>query len=160
MAAFTIRSLRPSDARGLAPWLADSEPWRTLGYPPAVWPGYFASVFADPTREADLVETDDLAAAGLAVVRRGVLLGDYLELFAIAPAARRRGLGRALLEHVEARVLARTQNFYVCVSDFNVGGQKLYESAGYSQVGRLDDLVVAGRAELLLRKTTGPLRRA
>ena len=156
---FTIRLLRSSDTSPLVSWLSASEPWRTLGYPADAWPGYFQALTVDPMREADVIDIDDVSAAGLAVVRRHVLLGDYLELFAIAPAARRRGLGHALLAHVEARVFQRTTNLYLCVSDFNIGGRAFYESAGYRDVGRLDDLVVPQRAEILMRKTTGPVRR-
>jgi ribosomal-protein-alanine N-acetyltransferase len=154
----TIRPLRSSDAPELGSWLSTSEPWRTLRYPPEAWPGYFQSLTADSMRDADVIEVGDIPAAGLAVVRRHVLLGDYLELFAIAPAARRRGLGQALLAHVEARAFARTTNLYLCVSDFNAEGRAFYELAGYREVGRLDALVVPERAEILMRKTTGPVR--
>jgi ribosomal protein S18 acetylase RimI-like enzyme len=156
---FTIRPLRSSDATALASWLSESEPWRTLGYPTEAWPGYFQALTADSRREADVIVLDEVPEAGLAVVRRQVLLGDYLELFAIAPAARRRGLGHALLAHVEARAFIRTTNFYLCVSDFNADGRAFYESAGYREVGRLENLVVPGHAELLMRKTIGPARR-
>ena len=150
-----IRPLDAADIASLGAWLPDSEPWRTLGYPPANWPPYFNDVRADPAREVDVIEWQG-GVGGVAVVRRGVLLGDYLELLAIAPAARRQGLGHALLAHLEARVFSRTRNFYLCVSDFNVDARAFYRDAGFREVGVLDDLVVAGRAEVLMRKTTGP----
>jgi len=157
---FTVRPWRPSDTAPLASWLSLSEPWRTLGYPADAWPAYFDSLGADPAREADIIGTDDIPSAGLAVVRRHVLLGDYLELLAIAPAARRRGLGHALLAYVEARAFGRTTNVYLCVSDFNAEGRAFYQSAGYLEVGHLDALVVSRHSEVLMRKTIGPARRA
>lgn len=45
----------------------------------------------------------------------------------------------------------------MCVSDFNHGARRLYGRLGYRLVGELTDYVVAGRSELLLRKTVGPL---
>jgi len=45
----------------------------------------------------------------------------------------------------------------MCVSDFNTGARRLYERLGYRLVGELTDYIVAGRSELLLRKTGGPL---
>ena len=41
----------------------------------------------------------------------------------------------------------------VCVSDFNHAARRFYARSGYQQVGTLGDLLVAGSAELLLRKT-------
>lgn len=154
-----IRPLESGDEPVIADWIAGSDPWRTLGYVPAEWPRILAAIARDEAREAEVITVDG-RPVGLAVVGRRVLLGDYLELFAIAPASRGRGLGRALLSHVEARVLSRTRNFYLCVSDFNREARAFYAAAGYEEVGRLDDLIVSGRAEILMRKTRGPARPA
>jgi [ribosomal protein S18]-alanine N-acetyltransferase len=107
--------------------------------------------------EAWVIEAEG-AVAGIALVRRNFLAGDYLELFAVAPAARRKGLGACLLADLERRVFARTKNFFVCVSDFNRGGRRFYERSGYREVGPIPDLLVAGADEILLRKTIGPAR--
>ena len=100
----------------------------------------------------------DGGVAGLALVRPRFLGGDYLELFAVAAAARGRGLGAALLAHLETVVFARARNFFVCVSDFNDGARRFYARHGYAHVGTLPDLLVRGSAELLLRKSSGPVR--
>jgi ribosomal-protein-alanine N-acetyltransferase len=153
-----IRALADADVARISDWLSRSEPWRTLGTPAAQWPEYLRSAIADPAREADVVALDG-EPCGLAVVRRHVLLGDYLELLAVAPASRRQGIGRMLLDHVERRAFGRTRNLYLCVSDFNLDARVFYRGAGYGEVGVLDDLVVQGRAEVLMRKTVGPVRR-
>jgi [ribosomal protein S18]-alanine N-acetyltransferase len=153
-----VRPLRDSDVASIREWIGESEPWRTLGFTADEWPNYFSDVLADPSRESDVVEWRG-AVGGLSVVRRRVLLGDYLELFAIAPAARRHGVGRALLAHLEARVFARTPNFYLCVSDFNLDAREFYRRQGFVDVGMLDDLLVRGGTEVLMRKSTGPSRR-
>ena len=72
--------------------------------------------------------------------------------------ARTRRCGATLLAHVEAIAFARGRNLFVCVSDFNDGAPRFYGRQGYEQVGTLPDLLVRGSAELLLRKTVGPVR--
>ena len=135
--------------------LLDSDPWRRLGYSAADWNRLLATPLEG--REG-LVLVADGAVSGLALVRRNFLAGDYLELFAVAAAVRGRGLGAAFLAHLESMVFARARNFFVCVSDFNDGARRFYASHGYAHVGTLPDLLVRGSAELLLRKSVGPVR--
>jgi ribosomal-protein-alanine N-acetyltransferase len=135
--------------------LLDSDPWRRLGYGRDDWLRLLATPLVD--REAWVATTGD-TVAGLAVVRPRFLTGDYLEVFAVAEAVRGQRCGAVLLAHVERVVFARARNFFVCVSDFNLGARRFYARHGYARVGTLPDLLVGGSAELLLRKTTGPLR--
>ena len=151
----TIRRLRAADRPALIALLASSDPWLRLGYTAADW----RRLLGAPLREREVwVIADADGARGLAVVRKSFLAGDYLELLAVAADARGRRLGARLLEHVERTVFARARNLFVCVSDFNRGARRFYRRQGYAQVGRLDELLVAGSAEILLRKSTGPLR--
>lgn len=141
--------------RPLVALLASSEPWLTLGYGTADWRRLLGGPLA--SRDAWVID-DGGRARGVALVRRGFLAGDYLELLAVDASTRSRGLGARLLAHCEAEVFARARNFYVCVSDFNADARRFYRRHGYVQVGRLDDLLITGSAEILLRKTTGPAR--
>jgi len=50
-----------------------------------------------------------------------------------------------------------TINIFTRVSSFNKRAQDLYRRLGYRAVGGLKDYIVAGRSEILLRKTIGPL---
>lgn len=151
----TIRGLERRDVRALVALLASSEPWLTLGYVAEDWRRLLGGPLA--SRDAWVIDVGG-RARGVAIVRRGFLAGDYLELLAVDAAVRSRGFGARLLAHCEADVFARARNFFVCVSDFNAEARRFYRRHGYVQVGRLDDLLVAGRAEILLRKTTGPAR--
>jgi ribosomal protein S18 acetylase RimI-like enzyme len=149
-----IRPFTAADSPAVIAFL-DSDPWRRLGYGVADWNRLLAIPLEG--REG-LVLVADGAVAGLALVRRNFLAGDYLELFAVAAAVRGRGLGAVLLAHLESMVFARARNFFVCVSDFNEGARRFYASHGYAHVGTLPDLLVGGSAELLLRKSVGPVR--
>ena len=149
-----IRSFAAGD-RDAAVALLDSDPWRRLGYTRADW----LRLLETPLEGREgFVAVADGGVAGLALVRPRFLGGDYLELFAVAAAERGRGLGAALLAHLETVVFARARNFFVCVSDFNDGARRFYARHGYAHVGTLPDLLVRGSAELLLRKSSGPVR--
>jgi len=148
----TVRAYEAEDRDSIVSMLADRDPWRRLGYTQSDW----QTLLTPPLRgrEGWVLERAG-AAAGIALIRLQFLRGDYLELFAIAAGCERQGLGRLLLTEVERKVFARTRNLFVCVSDFNHVARRFYARSGYQQIGALDDLLVAGSAELLLRKTIG-----
>jgi [ribosomal protein S18]-alanine N-acetyltransferase len=150
-----VRAYRAEDRGAVTAMLVDRDPWRRLGYAAADWDRLLTIPLAG--REGWVIERNGVPA-GFALVRRGFLLGDYLELFVIAGNAARSGLDRKLLIAVERAVFARSRNLFVCVSDFNTGARRFYESQEYQDVGGLSDLLIAGSTERLLRKTTGPAR--
>jgi ribosomal-protein-alanine N-acetyltransferase len=152
----TVRSYHPDDRAAVIGMLADSDPWKRLGYAAHHWERLFAPL--PPGRDGYVVEVNK-DVAGLALLRRHFLFGDYLELLAIAPSRQRHGLGRTLLTHVERVVFARSTNLFVCVSDFNAAARDFYRRHGFREVGPIPDLLMSGSSEILLRKTTGPARR-
>ena len=150
-----VRTMIVEDRDAVMALLMDSEPWARLGYARSDWEQYFSPL--PQGREAFVMEQDG-QVAGIAVVRQKFLLGDYLELFGVAKQARRTGLGKMLLAHVESLVFARAMNLFACVSDFNQSARKFYARQGYQEIGSIPDLIVAGSAEVLLRKTVGPAK--
>ncbi|HVA89290.1 MAG TPA: GNAT family N-acetyltransferase [Chloroflexota bacterium] len=83
----------------------------------------------------------------------GFGLGGYLKLLGVHAAARGRGVGGALLDHVEWLADQHGQrDLFLLVSDFNAPAQAFYRARGYTQVGEIPDLVVSGIAELIFRK--------
>lgn len=152
-----LRPYRAEDRPAVLPWVHGLDPWVTLGFGEADWDARLQALAGDTTRDVDVAELDG-RVVGLMVVRRAFLFGDYLETLAVAPDAQRRGVGRALLTHAETRAFGRSQNFFLCVSDFNAAGRAFYERCGYTVVGLLPHLVVAGHDEILMRKSTGPAR--
>jgi ribosomal protein S18 acetylase RimI-like enzyme len=154
-----IRIARPSPtvARRQAAWLVAQEPWRGLGYREAPLARYLARM----TRERSLWVAVPAARAearrsaaplGVIVATDGFLLGGFIALLAVRPEASGHGIGRALVEHVAARVFAKRRWLFVSFDGNNHLAARFYRRLGFARVGRLPDLVAAGRVEILLRK--------
>jgi ribosomal protein S18 acetylase RimI-like enzyme len=150
-----IRDMKPSDHDAVVRLLAESDPWKTLGYSSADWNRIFCPL--PQGRDAYVVEMKG-KVAGIAIVREKFLLGDYLELLGIALWARGKGLGGTLLKHIEPIVFGRTKNLFACVSDFNEQARAFYKKHGYQEIGPMPNFLIPGSAEMLLRKTAGPAR--
>jgi ribosomal protein S18 acetylase RimI-like enzyme len=144
-----------ADAEWAAAAMARSEPWVTLGT------GFERSLklLGNETRERYLAEVDAERAGFLVISMQGAFVG-YVQLLGVAEAFRGRGVGKALIEFAEKRIFRETPNVFICVSDFNADAQAFYARLGYQRVGELKDFLIAGHAEILLRKTIGPIRPA
>lgn len=150
-----VRSMAAEDRTSVMELLADSDPWKKLGYQANDWDKYFTPL---PDGRDSYVAVQNGRVAGIAVVRQKFLLGDYLELLGVANWARKTGLGGRLLAHVETVVFARTKNLFACVSDFNDHARNFYKKQGYQEIGPMPNFLIPGSAEILLRKTAGPAR--
>ncbi len=130
-----------------------SEPWLTLGR------GYESglAMLRDTSRERHAAVRGDQLAGFVVLLMQGALVG-YLQTICVAPEQRGNGVGRALMDYAEALVFARYANLFLMVSDFNQPAQRFYAQLGYERIGVLHDYLVAGRSEILMRKTRGPIR--
>lgn len=144
-----------AEAEACARLMAESEPWLTLGR------SYQASlgIVRDPNREVYIARDEEGVAGFLILCMTGAFIG-YIQTIAIQPDRRGQGLGTRLIDFAERRILAEAPNVFMCVSSFNRDARRLYERLGYHVVGELTDYIVQGHSEILLRKTTGPLRPA
>jgi ribosomal protein S18 acetylase RimI-like enzyme len=133
--------------------MAQSEPWKTLGR------DYEASLrsISDPAKEVYVALLDGKVAGFVVINMHGAFVG-YIQSVCVAPGQRGNGIGSALLEYAEQRILREAPNVFVCVSSFNSGARRLYERLGYAVVGELRDYIVKDHSEILLRKTIGPLQ--
>ena len=140
------------EAEACARMMAASEPWTTLGR------GYEEQlgIITDPSREV-YVAVAGGEVAGLVVVEMNGSIRGYVKSICVAPGRRGTGIGSRLMAHAEERILGETPNVFLCVSDFNEGARRFYRRLGYEEVGELRDYLVAGRSEVLMRKTVGPL---
>jgi ribosomal-protein-alanine N-acetyltransferase len=150
-----VRLMTANDRADVVELLVGTDPWKRLGYQAKDWDSYFTPL---PQGRDSFVVEQDGRVVGIAVVRQKFLLGDYLELLGVADWARGKGLGGQLLTHVEEAVFARVKNVFACVSDFNDQGRKFYKKQGYQEIGPMPDFLIPGSAEILLRKTAGPVR--
>ena len=96
-----VRPMTVEDRATVIELLADSDPWKRLGYQASDWDCYFTPL---PQGRDSYVVDQNGRAAGIVVVRQKFLLGDYVELLGVADWARGKGLGGRLLAHVEAAV--------------------------------------------------------
>jgi ribosomal protein S18 acetylase RimI-like enzyme len=152
-----IRAMQAEDRAEIVQLLGESDPWRTLGYTIADWNRIFCPL---PQGRDSYVAELGGRVAGVALVKQKFLLGDYLELLGVAEWARQKGIGSLLLKHVEQLVFERTKNLFACVSDFNQSARDFYKKQGYQEIGPMPNFLIPGSAEILLRKTAGPTRKA
>ncbi len=150
-----VRPMTAEDRAAVVELLADSDPWKRLGYHEKDWDSYFTPL---PQGRDSYVVDQNGKVAGIAVLRQKFLLGDYLELLGVADWAKGQGLGKRLLTHVELAVFARAKNIFACVSDFNDQARLFYKKQGYQEIGPMPNFLIPGSAEILLRKSVGPAR--
>ncbi len=148
-----IRAFEEADAETCAKMMRVSEPWITLGTDYQT----LLDVMRNTARER-LVASIDERLAGCVAANMAAPLSGYIQAICVAADARGAGIGRLLMEHAEARIFRESPNVFLFVSTFNAPARACYEMLGYGQVGELPDFLVAGRSELLMRKTRGPIR--
>jgi ribosomal-protein-alanine N-acetyltransferase len=114
----------------------------------------FADLAADPLAFL-LVEGDAAFLAGRAVAGEAELL-----TLAVAPEARRRGLGRGLVARFvyQARARGATEAFLEVAAD-NAAAIALYHAAGFTPAGRRRDYFAPGTDALVLRRPLVPALR-
>jgi ribosomal protein S18 acetylase RimI-like enzyme len=151
--AIALRLLEERDVEACAGMMQASDPWVTLGTRAET----LAAILRNPERLRVVAERG-ASVAGCIVVSTAAPLSGYVQAVCVAAGERGHGIGRRLMEHVEERIFATGPNVFLFVSDFNLPAQAFYRRLGYRQVGEVPDFLVAGRSELLMRKTRGPIR--
>ncbi|MFH1313398.1 MAG: GNAT family N-acetyltransferase [Candidatus Eisenbacteria bacterium] len=146
------RLARPDEAETCARLMSGSEPWKTLrrDYETSL------KILTSPTREVYVALVGGEIVGFIILIMSGAFVG-FVQTIAIMPEWRNKKIGSRLMGFAEERIFGVTANVFVCVSSFNPDARRLYERLGYSAVGELEDLIVPGHSEILLRKTTGPL---
>jgi [ribosomal protein S18]-alanine N-acetyltransferase len=130
--------------------MVDEEPWVRFGT------SYEASLhkMQDTSKEIYVAESDARVVGFTIINMKGPFIG-YIQTVCVAAEQRGRGIGTKLIEWAEARIFRDSPNVFICVSSFNQKAYCLYERLGYSVVGELQDYIVKGHSELLLRKSQG-----
>jgi [ribosomal protein S18]-alanine N-acetyltransferase len=143
----------PADAEHCALMMSSSEPWKTLGR------SYDACLarMRDETKERYVSSGEDGVPRGFIIVNMEGPFPGYIQTICVAPEERGKGLGAELVRFAEERIFRDSPNVFLCVSSFNPRARGLYERLGYAVVGALDDYLVRGHAEILMRKSIGSL---
>ncbi len=128
--------------------MASSEPWTTLGRTLAS-----CQKVVESDRGTVLVAAVAATRLGFAIVDPvGLAGGAYLKIIAVDALARSGGVGSALLDHVEERFGRPAGNLFLCVSSFNERAKALYERRGFVEIGVIEDYLVNGASERIMRK--------
>jgi ribosomal-protein-alanine N-acetyltransferase len=96
------------------------------------------------------------SAEGLVLARAAAGEAEILTL-AVAPAARRRGLGAALLAAaMQGAILRGAAEMFLEVAAGNAAALALYAAAGFAEVGRRRRYYASGEDALVLRRALSP----
>jgi [ribosomal protein S18]-alanine N-acetyltransferase len=141
-----------AEARACAEMMATSEPWIFFG---RTFEQCLARV-TNPAGEVWVAREDDVARGFIILLLHGAFVG-YIQVVCVAADARSSGVGSKLVAFAEERIFRQFPNVFLCVSSINPRARQLYERLGYKLVGELDDYLVRGYSEFLMRKSVGPL---
>jgi ribosomal protein S18 acetylase RimI-like enzyme len=147
-----VRAAESRDYIELAEMMTASDPWKKLGI------GYeeLLSMVSDTCREVFVAQMDDVLLGLVVIEMHGAFTG-YIKSICVSPQYRGKGVGALLMAYIEQRIFKKKPNIFLCVSGFNHGAQIFYETLGYKVVGVLDDYLVEGESEILMRKTIAPI---
>ena len=158
-------SVTGADARALSPGVVLREAnWIDVAalvaleselFPDDAWSeaSWWSELAGRPRREYVVVANPD-GLLGYAGIDHGGEVADVMTV-AVAPVARGRGLGRALLDELERRAVGRGAGHLMLeVRADNVAARDLYDAAGYVLLATRDRYYQPGGVDaLVLRKT-------
>jgi len=134
----------------LAPQIAQSDPWKQLGIQTTSIETLLGVPKPDHIQRAIVV---DGAPVGAMVIHTDWLAGPYLRHLSILQSSQGSGMGAIAVDWLFAHARAeRQRNVWLCVSQFNARAEKFYRRLGFEPVITIDDLIVAGENELLMRR--------
>lgn len=136
-----------------AAMMAMSDPWITYG---RTYDACLNTV-RQTNQEVYVAMEHDEVRGFVMLMMQGALVG-YIRVLCVDPDTRSKGLGTQLVAFAEERILRETPNVFLFVSEFNTRARALYERLGYEKVAEMRDYIQRGYAEVLMRKTVGPLK--
>jgi ribosomal-protein-alanine N-acetyltransferase len=136
--ALIIRRCAPADLEriSLIERASFSDPWSFEAFSAALALRHLRFLVAEETGRAARSGAGEPGLVGYVVA---LVMGDEGEIadVAVAPAARRRGVGRRLLQRITAEMMeAGVRALYLEVRESNAAARALYGALGFEQVGR------------------------
>jgi [ribosomal protein S18]-alanine N-acetyltransferase len=132
--------------------MADSEPWKSLQRD---MHGCLSAFLG--THKEVYVALEKEKIVGFAILQMAGTFKGYIQSIMVLNENRGQGIGTHLLKYCEERIFKASPNIFMCVSSFNTGAASLYEKLGYQKIGELQNFIIDGHSEFLLRKTIGPI---
>lgn len=132
--------------------MVKSDPWINLNMDFS----YLLNSLKSPLLSTFVAMHDNKIIAFASIQMEGAL-SPYLSKIAVAENWRNKKIGTKLLKYVEEIVFNNNKNLFLCVSSFNVRAFQLYKKLGYEKIGEIQNYLVQGYSEILMRKTLGPI---
>ncbi len=127
--------------------MAFADPWKTLRIPLS----QIKDTLRDDFYESYVAYVGE-QIAGVAIIQmKGVCTG-YLKSIAVKKEYRRQHIGSLLMDHIEERIFSVHKNVFLFVSSFNENAKRFYRRRGYEVIGIVEDYVLPGYDEILMRK--------
>ena len=142
-----------SEAEKCAELRASSEPWIKLKRDYQA--GYQSITSSD--NEVYIAYLENKLVGFVMVTLKGAISGFILSI-CVDRKFRNQKIGSQLLDFAERRIFLESPNVFLFVSSFNTSAQRLYLRNGYKKIGPLEDYIIDGYDEILMRKTIGSKR--
>jgi ribosomal protein S18 acetylase RimI-like enzyme len=148
-----IRQIREDDIL-LCAQLASSLPLgKTYGFTVEDWIRKLKQARNEEENLLFVAEEEDRLAGFAWVHTHGAFLAaPYLRFIAVDPSFQGRGVGTLLLKEFEEQTRNLKKDWFLLVSEFNIGAQLFYEKHGYQRVGALPGFAKEGITEVIMVK--------
>jgi ribosomal-protein-alanine N-acetyltransferase len=143
-----IGAATPDEQEWAALLMSRSEPWMRLGRGLPLC----RQAFQRPEHASYVARIDGRPVGFVIVHARGLAGSPYIPSIGVDDHHRGRGVGAALIAHVESLFRADARHLFLCVSSFNPRARAFYEREGFRGVGELPDYIIDGASEILMHK--------
>lgn len=132
--------------------MAGTEPWITLGMSSC----HLRDSMNDSLNKVFAAYVQDEIVGTFVIQTEGAFSG-YLKSIAVKSDWRGKNLGTIMMTFIENEIFSSCANLFLCVSSFNSDAQRFYLKLGYVKIGVLENYLVDGYDEILMRKTIAPI---
>ncbi|GEM_PF-348104 len=149
-----IRSIIDQDIVDIAGWMPQVALWQRYG----LTSEKITTLLQQAIDHWDMVyiveHQDPKLAIGFAWLIRDSMFGKqpYLKQFGIHPDYEGQGIGKQLINRVEAYCKDFSDHLFLLVSDFNTPAQQFYQRLGFEHIGTVPRYVLADVDELIYHK--------
>ncbi len=146
-----MRRIGYEDIESVCGIMVSIDPYVTLGYTRDMC---IDAVVSNIEEGWGAVAEIDEKIAGFVLFRvfDGFPLGGYIRALGVHPEYRSMGVGSRLMDYAENIIFKYRRNVFLLVSSFNERAIGFYMGRGYRVVGVIENAVVEGLHEIIMRK--------